>query len=655
MPLILVSLVFLFVVAPLGEGLVYAAEDQTLGEEITDNTVGRFFAFTAELIFKFSGTLLGIAGVLLDYSISFSLDTDNYAKGAVANGWTVLRDVANITFIFILLYIAIGTILRLGTVNTRQALVNVVIIAFLINFSLFFTQIIVDTSNILATFFYNNASSITVDNQKSNLGEVFQAALQTNTLFKGEYTKLSFTKIGIANLMGAVAVLLAAFSFFAVAIMFIIRTAALIILMVLSPIAFAAYILDSFREHFTKWWKTLLNQAFFAPAYLLVIYVVLLIILSSPFQAATGNKNLAAAINTVLPAFEESSGTISENLTGGIEDFIPLEGTPINPTLNDYQNNFAAVGAFGTENFVPGASAPLSTLSVFFSYFLIIFLINGALVVAKQMGGATATLGNKWAGKGLGAAMGIGAFGLRHTVGRGFAALSRSEGLKNLGYERDEEGNLVAKAGMGGLAGRFAGRFALRRAESVAKSTFDARGGKLGAALGAGAGAIGASFGGPGGKGGFEAIRKEQINKQMTIAKSLGDATYSQKETDQIKLYEREISAQKKILEKASKGSTEEVNAKSALASYEDELLKLTGRGNVRAKQHAEDVEKGRLSYLFRDPKTNREIAKRIRAEQGKTKEEKLQDKLAGAIEKLAEKEGGGEMKDLTKELKKEP
>ncbi|MDP3726087.1 MAG: hypothetical protein Q8R36_02725 [bacterium] len=560
-----------------------------------DGTLGRVFNWIAELLFKSGSLLLGVVGTLLDYSVQFSLNTDNYAKKAVEGGWSVLRDVANIAFIFILLYIAIGTILRLDKINTKQAFVNVIIIAFLINFSLFFTQIVIDASNILAAFFYNNATSITVDGTKSNLGTILAAALSPQSIFDSAALKqLSFSSAGVGNIVGFIAVLLAAFSFLAVTIMFIIRTAALIILMALSPLAFVAYILDDFREYFMKWWSTLLHQSFFAPVYLLMIFIVILIIRSDGFQSALGDRSLAKGVNA-LASVAQAAGSDSVN-----------------------------------------------SFSVFFAYFLILFLIHGAYLVAKQLGGATAALGTKWAGKGLGLAMGGAAAVGRRTLGRGFAAFSRSEGLKEA----------AARGGIGG----FAARLALRSAEGGAKGSYDFRGGKVGDLLGAGAGTIGADLGRAGGKGGFEAIRKEQINKEMATAKSLGEATFSRKETEDIREFEELVSIQKEKIERAEKAkdTAGEAVATQELARLNKEFGKLTGRGTERVKTYASKVE-GERSFLSMDPKTKREAAKRMRAELGKTPERKLQDQLAGYLGKLAEQGGGKEAEGLAKSLGTKP
>jgi hypothetical protein len=66
----------------------------------------------------------------------------------------VVRDISNVFFILVLLYVAIQTILGLSH-ETKKVVVHVIIMALLINFSMFFTKVVVDSSNMWALVFYN--------------------------------------------------------------------------------------------------------------------------------------------------------------------------------------------------------------------------------------------------------------------------------------------------------------------------------------------------------------------------------------------------------------------------------------------------------------------------------------------------------------------
>lgn len=62
-------------------------------------------------------------------------------------GWRITRDLANMAFVLVLLYIAFGIILRLPKVNAKQILPKLIGAALLINFSLVLVGFAIDISN----------------------------------------------------------------------------------------------------------------------------------------------------------------------------------------------------------------------------------------------------------------------------------------------------------------------------------------------------------------------------------------------------------------------------------------------------------------------------------------------------------------------------
>jgi len=107
--------------------------------------------------------LLGLAANSFNLIISLTLSSTLYTKSTfIPEAWGVVRDLSNLFFILILLYIGIKMILGLGGHDVKKMVVQVVIMALLINFSMFFSQIIIDTSNILALVFYDKINVCTV-------------------------------------------------------------------------------------------------------------------------------------------------------------------------------------------------------------------------------------------------------------------------------------------------------------------------------------------------------------------------------------------------------------------------------------------------------------------------------------------------------------
>jgi len=94
-------------------------------------------------------------GEIFDGAMLFSITGSVFDVGIIDVGWKLMRDFANLFFIFIILYIAIATILQIGTYGGKELLVKVIVVAVLINFSLLFARMIIDASHVLAWSFYN--------------------------------------------------------------------------------------------------------------------------------------------------------------------------------------------------------------------------------------------------------------------------------------------------------------------------------------------------------------------------------------------------------------------------------------------------------------------------------------------------------------------
>lgn len=398
---------------------------------------------------------------------------------AVNVTWGVLRDLANILFIFILLAIGIATILQIEGYGMKSLLAQVIVIAVLINFSLFFTKLIVDASNIFAVQFYNAmnlkgcnpaagaaapggslAGFAGLNCSDAGLSERFMNALKLQSLYGTSAVKnilgtgaaeLSGGKIFLIALLGSVFLLVAAFIFFAAAILFAKRFAVLVMLMVLSPLAFIAMALPKTKGYASEWWKALLNNSIFAPIYLLLIWIVLKILEDPGFSIVPSqNSNFALAL----------SGAGSSVII-----FV----------------NFLIVGAF------------------------LVF----ALIVSQKLGvyGAEGMmkLGHtlrKW-GQGVAGGATLGGLGLlgRNTFGRLGSKIASLEVVKNLA-DRSRFGENLLKAN-----------------RWLAKSSFDVRAARLGKATIEAA--IPGGLGKAGGKGGYEETLKKQKEERKRFADSI--------------------------------------------------------------------------------------------------------------------------------------
>jgi len=260
-----------------------------------------------EKVFTACAYITGWAGRALDLSIYFSIKNNsliNDSDSIVNKGWVICRNLTNIFFIFILIFIGIATILGLQSYGYKKILISVIIAALLVNFSMMMTKLVIDASNVLAMEFLCKATNNACD--ASEISKVMTSGLQLQTVFGEQNMPIQdvLTKYGISEeklpqfyLLSSGLMLLAAFVLFAGAILFIVRIVTLAFLIILSPFAFVAMAIGSGIGR--NWWHKLVSQSFFAPAYMFFIYLVLSSL--NGIQTITGSQNQSFAAILLKP------------------------------------------------------------------------------------------------------------------------------------------------------------------------------------------------------------------------------------------------------------------------------------------------------------------------------------------------------------------
>jgi hypothetical protein len=346
------------------------------------------------LIMQFTSLFLGLGGIFLNFVLKYTVvDFAAHINGGVIDGvnvvkmsginiaWKVMRDLMNIAFIFILIYEALKLIIGLGNLaQIKKFIAMVVLASLLINFSLFFTKVIIDASNIVTIGFYNSiiAGSGGLSNSiTSSLGLIStyeKSAIENIQQNAGNEA----ANIFIISMGASLLFIITAFVFFAIAIMFLVRYLVLILLLMSSPIGFMGLALPFMKPYANQWWDSLKGQCLWAPVYMIMTWVILTLIRSPGFTS---------------------------NNTGD-------------------QTNIAKV-------FVGNGSS----IGLIVNFGVIIGLIIASLVISKgiakkgsnQIGTAT-----KWATAAAGGAiMGGAAATMRNTVGRAGNAATSSEWLKD--------------------------------------------------------------------------------------------------------------------------------------------------------------------------------------------------------------------------------
>jgi len=522
---------------------------QGVFSKLADLIIGGALSLITGLFFDIAGWFLSVGGVLLDFSIKYSLNTANFSIEGIKTGWKVFRDIANLTFIFLLLYIAFATILQLGG-NYKRMLINLLVVALLVNFSFFLTGLVIDAGNILGGFLYNamtNDGAIT-------LGKIFRDSLQLDNLLDEKSAgNLTLFNKAVFHLLGAIVLLIAAFTFLAAAILFMLRTIVLMFLLVISPLAFVAAISDKTRQYWNQWLGHLIHHSFVAPIYLLLVFVVV--------------KIMQAGV-----VFERS---------------IELQ-TPSGAVVQN--NTFAqALSFMGVEGY---AFDKVAGIVLF--YALIIGLLIAAYVIAQRLTGSVAQLSVRWAGKATGLAAAGGAVAYRQTIGRGLRRVRDSETVANLTASENR-------------FTRSLGRVTRGTADYGARASGDVRSGIIGKTVGAtagaalGAGGIRVRTGRPGGKGGYEEIRAGQVRRKMQSTEANIEAAQRTSAVAAHKAGERAVQ------QSAQRGETREQQEKAREAIIEEH------QRNVREQQIRDLERRGPISTVTAETAANREAADVLR------------------------------------------
>lgn len=274
-------------------------------KKIFDTVFGLIIALPAILIYIVLTVIILIFGFLpvffsaliLNLVLSDSLITFQYTSGGIVDvGWIITRDLANLFFVAIIIIIAIGTILGQQNRNIRL-LPQLIFVALIINFTKVIAGLIVDFANIVTNYFLSPLKDI--GNLFINLflsaSPIWQVISALISLFTDFSLSLGFIKrfLGffaeyfsfealvtqtISTAMIVIVGLLIAFTLFIFTGIFLMRYIMIWLLVILSPLAFAASILPDTKTYFTKWWTAFIHWCFIGVGPAFVLFLIAKII-----------------------------------------------------------------------------------------------------------------------------------------------------------------------------------------------------------------------------------------------------------------------------------------------------------------------------------------------------------------------------------------
>ena len=269
---------------------------------------------------------MSLAGLMADAgynSVSMFLDIspdifkDNPELGGAKQAWNFFRDIANVVFVLLFLWVIFSQISNVGVSNygIKKILPKLILGAILINLSFYICQLAVDLSNILGYALKGVLEVASLKAEPSKIGAVDTfVALFTRGIALVGTALFAFLTVSIPMIIWVLVSLAVAF------LILVLRQAAVILLIAISPIAFAAWLLPNTESLFKKWVSAFKG--------LLVVFPVV--------SLMYGSGKLA--------------GAVLSNSSGGIMQFVamcvpilPLMATPF--VIKSSLNSLGSIGA----------------------------------------------------------------------------------------------------------------------------------------------------------------------------------------------------------------------------------------------------------------------------------------------------------------------
>ncbi|MDA1168766.1 MAG: hypothetical protein O3A36_00315 [bacterium] len=238
------------------------------------DTLVSFFKYFIELVNGLLTWVLKWAGYLL---IAMIGQGKFITSDIVTQAWPFVQGLANLGFIFALLYIALATTLRLESVSSsiQRLLPRLLVAALLVNFSLVIGGLIIDASRLLmaAEISIMGGGSLDYENFTA---ELVRSSNASATILSGlPLVDTSNASAVVLKMIQSVVFLgLLTAAIFVIAINLFIRYIALLILLILSPIAYLALALPKTSQYATQWWGMFIKWVLYGPIVLFFLIII---------------------------------------------------------------------------------------------------------------------------------------------------------------------------------------------------------------------------------------------------------------------------------------------------------------------------------------------------------------------------------------------
>lgn len=239
-------------------------------------------------------------------------------------GWDFFRNIANAIFAVIFLWIIFSQISNVGVSNygIKKILPRLIIGALLVNLSYYLCQIFVDLSNILGHTLKDALESGAGEIGTTSEAAGWGSAIAATIVGVGGVAAFAALAIGIPTLAAGFLAIMTVF------IILVVRQAGIILLISMSPMAFAAWLLPNTEDLFKKWMKMFRG--------LLLVFPIISLLY--------GAGKLAGAVLALSATVDPNNPDETLHLVALAATTMPLIATPF-----VLQNSLSSLGSIGAK------------------------------------------------------------------------------------------------------------------------------------------------------------------------------------------------------------------------------------------------------------------------------------------------------------------
>ncbi|HCH34580.1 MAG: hypothetical protein UY35_C0016G0002 [Candidatus Saccharibacteria bacterium GW2011_GWC2_48_9] len=241
------------------------------------------------------------------------LAPESDAGAALYSAWAAMRNVANVAFIIAILMVVLSYVSNIGidNYNIKRMLPRIIVAAILVNASYLICILAVDLANILGDSLQKVLLSMKPPGSEAGFGDSAWEGIVEGILAVGAVGG-AVTAVALYGSFAALVPMLTAVALSLLLTVFLLtaRYALILILIIIAPIAFVAYLLPNTQKWFSKWLSTFTT--------LLALYPIIAVIY--------GGSTLAGLI--VINSAVETQG-MSLLMFGLAIQALPLAITPL--------------------------------------------------------------------------------------------------------------------------------------------------------------------------------------------------------------------------------------------------------------------------------------------------------------------------------------